>query len=81
MSWYNPLTWAGDAGSKAAESLSDGIIEFVSDMGERIADNPEIILVPVLVSAGVIAGTKGLLAFSDELGRAHGANYAMETIE
>ena len=49
--WWNPADWLKGAGAKVGE----GIIDAISGLGQKVREDPRIVLVPTgAVTAGVV---------------------------
>lgn len=61
MSWWNPIDW----GKGAGKAVADGVLDAITELGEKIKENPEIIGVPVGVGLLIVSGA----ALAHETGR------------
>lgn len=53
LSWWNPLSWGGEAAQFLADEALDAIGAALAGATEKIKENPEIVIAPVV---GVLAG-------------------------
>ena len=54
MSWYNPLTWGGEAAEYLAEEAVDALKAAARGAKDRVIEDPKIVLLPgAVVLAGI----------------------------
>jgi len=63
--WWNPADWLKGAGSRVAEGIADAI----GDLGDRVKDDPRIVLVPTAVVLGSVTLGYGAREYGIRLGQ------------
>ena len=77
MSWYNPLTWGGEAAEYLAEEAVDALKAAARGAKDRVIEDPKIVLLP----GAVVLGSVGAYHAAKAAGLAAGEQLTKDYIE